>query len=170
MSRAEGKRQRDKNVVDESTERGPSEQSRQKTLAAEAAIAAEMKALEKSKDADELVSQLRSSYDALVELCTQSAETAAAGAQHYVPCAEGLTRAATPVYIHTGIWYQSRPRQWLLVHGDFVHPLVLDLHPKHNVRLHRDVVLGLLNISAPGHNLFSLFIKKRHHLCEIFFS
>ena len=53
-----------------------------------------MKALEKSKDADKLVLQLRASHDALVEQCTQSAETAAAGAQHYVPCAEGLASIA----------------------------------------------------------------------------
>jgi len=89
-SGAEGKRQRDENVVDAHTEGGPTQRTKDKTPAAELAITAEMKALEKSKDADMLVAQLTPAHNALIEQCAQSAKTAAAAAQQYVPCAEQL--------------------------------------------------------------------------------
>jgi hypothetical protein len=105
-SRADGKRQRDEDQVKDFSEHTPSSRRlKEKTVDAEMAIAAEMKALEKSKDADMLVSRLRAAHDALVHQYTQSATTAAASAQPYVPCAFGLA----------GIAAKEREREMLLL-------------------------------------------------------
>ena len=94
MSGAEGKRQRDRNAAAEGARQKDDKRLKEKVQTAEQAIEAEMKALEKSKDADLLLSQLTPAHEALLAECLLSEQTAAASAQPYVPCEEGLAAVA----------------------------------------------------------------------------